>query len=595
MRLNKPSLSRRRLSAGNAAFVAGLAATLLATRVCLAQPGLVLSAPPEGARFIAGSDIPLTALVAYNGSAVTLVSFLADGAPIGVGQPDPHGEWDYTDGSHLSVAVGPCGESMDYSSPGMAEFFMIGGSYIAPRVFVGEFTVWVGGNPVSGPVTVTLSFTADGKLNATLVGAPPLGTRTLTAGVRDSGDSPYNFTWSTTAAGSYTLRAVADYGASQSVTSAPVNITVVAGKPHGSDFVKNLTATGDHGSQWSDAEAQLGLSWSGPIIAWHAVTIGPDNLRSNRIYCARSMDNGATFQPWTLVKAQDDARFTFSPQWMAVDGNDVHIITLAHATGDDGQRLEYHRSTDGGATFEPLQLLGSTGLGENFNHALIAASGGKVSIAVSFSRYLEPNAIKFLRSADGGVSWVGQGIFSTSVASIDLAEMHQAGDDVTLTWDGGEAGGFWFDGTAHIACSSDAGATFAITALEDRPVGFAGGNHMDKPRAARDGTNVVALFIRENTAGTPTFPEIFLRRSTDGGVTFGPPVNLAPGLNPTNEVPADGQFDVALDGTNVCVVLGTTANQLYVTRSVNGGASFSAPVRLADRPFNQRNPTLLSG
>lgn len=556
-----------------------------------AAPAVGISQPADGARFIAGASIPLMAVVTNDGAVITGLDFLANGSLLGPGQPDPHGEWDYADGSHLSVMRGMFGESMDYSAPGFAEFFMLEGQYITPGVFVGEFFSHGGGSFISGSVIVTLTFTADGKLNAVLDGAAPLGKRTLSAGVRFGQETPFTFTWPMVAAGSYTLEAVAKYGASQTVASAPVHITVVGGKPHGSAFVQNLTATATHGSDWNDQEQQLGLSWNGPIVAWHASTKGTNDINTNRIYVARSTDNGVTFQPWTLVKAQDDATFTFSPQWMAVDGSTVHLITISHASADDGQRLEYYRSTDGGETFEPLQLLGHTAFGENFNHALIAASEGKATIAVSFSRLEHPNTIKFIRSTDAGATWQGYAMFTNSVASIDLAELHQSGNNVTLTWDSGEASGFWFDGTAHIACSSDAGATFTITPLEDRPVGFAGGNHMDKPRAAREGTNVVALFIRENITGTPTFGELFLRRSTDAGVTFGGPVNLAPGMNnPDQEVPADGQFDVTLDGTNVCVVFGTTDNQLYLTRSVNGGASFSAPVLLADRYFNQGNP-----
>lgn len=188
----KPFLGRRLLSAGNAALVAGFTTTLLATRVCLAQPGLEISAPPDGASFTAGSDIPLMAVVTHNGTAVTRVDFLANGTPIGVGQPDPHGEWEYTDGSHLSIMLGFFGESMDYSTPGMAEFFMMGASYITPTVFVGEFTTRVSGNPVTGPVTVTLSFNATGQLSAAMNGAPPLGRRTLTAGTRFGDEVPYH-------------------------------------------------------------------------------------------------------------------------------------------------------------------------------------------------------------------------------------------------------------------------------------------------------------------------------------------------------------------------------------------------------------------
>jgi hypothetical protein len=564
-----------------------LCATLFMPALCRAQPSVAFDHPLEGATFTAGDDISLGAVVTNNSAVITGLDFFVNGTRLGPGQPDPHGEWEYADGSHLSVMHGMFGETMDYSTPTM-EFFIIDGQYVTPTVFVGEFTTWVGGNLTTGAATVTLSFTADGKLNVVIDGGAPLAQRTLSAGTRFGEETPFTFSWPSVPAGSYTLEAIAKYGASQTAVSAPIHITVLGGKPYGSDYVRNLTSTPTHDHAWSDTDNQLAVSYSGVHVAWCASATGTNNVSTNRIYYARSQDNGTTFEPWVVIQDRTNTSYTLGSQWLAVDGSTVHIIVISHAEGESGQRLDYYRSTDGGATFEPPQLLGSTAPGENFNRALVAASDGKASIAISFSK--DTNTLKFLRSADNGATWQGEGVFSTSVSSIDLAALRQAGNDITLTWDDGEAAGFWFDGAAHVACSSDAGATFTVTPLEARPLGDGGGNHADVPRAAREGTNVVVLFIRENTDGASPFGELFLRRSTDAGVTFGGPVNLSSVLDPAAEVPADGQYDVVIDGANVCVVFGTTDNQLYQVRSVNGGGSFSEPVLLADRYFNQGNP-----
>lgn len=569
----------------------------LAAGVCHAQPNLLIVSPPEGAQFIAGNDVPLTAMVTNNGSAVTQVSFLANGSAIGLGQPDPHGEWSYVDGSHLSVMAGFFGEGMDYSSPGMSEFFTMSGSFVTPLVFVGEFTTWAAGSHTSGPVTVTLSFTANGELNAAMNGPAPLGQRTLTAGVRGDEGSPYRCNWPEVAAGSYELRAVARYGASQSVTSAPVNITVSGGKAHGSIYVQNLTFTGAHGGEWQDKENQLGLSWSGVHVAWMASATGTNGITTNRVYHARSLDNGATWQPWTLVEERTASGYASIPQWMAVDGNDVHLLTITDHFVDGGsvshgQRLQYHRSTDGGASFEPVQVLGTTVFGENYNQALISASDGYVSIAVSFSKAEHPNALKFLCSTNGGASFTGTEAL-TSLVGIYLSQLQQSGSRIFLTWDSFYYGGFWYDGAAQLTSSSDAGATFSTVALETPPAPFVGGNHGNFPRAAVEGLNVCVAYIFENTNATPSHGELLVRCSTDGGLSFGPPVNVAPDLvDPFVELPADADYDIAMDGSNISVVFATTGYRTYLARSTNGGTSFLPPQLLATPSMHAESPML---
>ena len=97
------------------------------------------------------------------------------------------GEWKFPDNSKLGVLATTIG--LDYTAADYTvannDFYMIDGNYTNQTTFVGTFTRWVNPTtPVTGAVTVTLSLTADGKLSATLTGAAPLGTVTLTGGVK---------------------------------------------------------------------------------------------------------------------------------------------------------------------------------------------------------------------------------------------------------------------------------------------------------------------------------------------------------------------------------------------------------------------------
>jgi hypothetical protein len=361
-----------------------------------------------------------------------------------------------------------------------------------------------------------------------------------------------------------------------------------AGKPHGSDYVRNLTQTAAHNEQWEDLENQLAVSGSTVHVAWHAYTTGSDNLTTNRIYYARSLDRGATFQPWVLLEERTESGYRFSSQWLAVDGSDVHLIALAEgytdAGGNHGQRLQYHRSTDGGATFEPPVLLGSTLIDEGFGGALLAADAGRVSVAVTFLKQTHNPLIKFLRSADRGTTFAATVL---SPLAPGLVQLTQSGSQVCLLWQEVYSVGFWGDGAAQVACSTDGGTNFTVNSLEPPPAPLVGNLHADSPRLALAGTNVVAVFIFENTNTTPTQAELHVRRSTDAGVTFGPPVNLTQSLDPDVDLPGDGQYDVAVDGTNVCVVFANQVGDLYRTRSTDGGASFLPPMLVVDRWFNQ--------
>ena len=537
----------------------------------------------------AGSGIALQALVTNATPAVSRVDFLANGSVVGVGQPDPHGEWSYADGSHLGILSGPFGEGMDYNTPGMAEFFTLGGTYVTPSVYVGEFTTWVGGNPVSGAVTVTLRFTADGELSAVLDGDAPLGKRTLTAGTRGAGESPYTFTWSNVSAGSYTLLAVAQYGASLSVTSAPVHITVVGGKANGSDHMINLTATPAHDDNWYDEQNQLVVDQDIIHNAWHSRWLDPDGVlpATNRIYYTDSTRSGVSPENWILLDERTDSPYAMNGGvWMAVDSSSVHIVTISQGWADDGGGLHdyvmrYHRSTDGGRTFEPARVLTTAGYWNYMGAPLIAASQGRVTIAWGGSTGETGYSVYVMNSADNGGTFTSQTLFNDESGLLNLSELRQESQAIALAWKHHASSG----GATHIACSINGGTNYTVTEIEPYIVEYAAGSTAgaDLPQVALQGSTVLIAYFSEDTNANPIVPDVFVRQSTDGGATFSPARSLTQGaLTSDAGLPTGGQLDLSLSGNRAGAVFATSAAHVYLARSTDAGTGFLPPQQLGN-------------
>jgi hypothetical protein len=115
----------------------------------------------------------------HNGSSYGIVTFKYENIlPLDIANMAGH--WIFPDNSELGVLATAVG--LDYTAAN-SDFYTIDGNYTNQTTFVGTFTRW---NPstATGAVTVTLSLMLDGTLNATLTGAAPQGTVTLTGGVK---------------------------------------------------------------------------------------------------------------------------------------------------------------------------------------------------------------------------------------------------------------------------------------------------------------------------------------------------------------------------------------------------------------------------
>lgn len=166
---------------------------------------------------------------------VQSVKIRSNGSVIGSAAPVSYfGEWSFPDGSHISILEGKDRTSVmiDYTPPGGAPMFLIGGTMTGNDTCSGEFMYWPGGGVTNtGNVSATFAFTTAGLLNVNFVGDIPLGTRNVIGGL--SRNETYHFVWNNPPAGKQSLTAVVTClisGTPFEVTSGAVAINVVLPK-----------------------------------------------------------------------------------------------------------------------------------------------------------------------------------------------------------------------------------------------------------------------------------------------------------------------------------------------------------------------------
>jgi hypothetical protein len=301
------------------------------------------------------------------------------------------------------------------------------------------------------------------------------------------------------------------------------------------------------------------------------------------------------------------------PQVSAL-GNDVHVVWVDAATGNGD--IYYRRSTDGGASFGPARNLSEEGItpeqeaggvrvlaqgrhvyvtwvegglrfrssddrGTTFGPVLeltgysegglrLAAGGGE-NVYMAWYRTLEDEQgdIYFVRSPVAGRVFADIENLSGN-RNYGTVELAARGNHVYVVWDdfGSNDGSDLF-----FRRSTDAGITFEptvqLTDTED--------NSRDQQIAVHGNT----VYVTWNEC--PWRCQVWLRRSTDAGVTFGAPVQVSQGLEDAFEP------RLVVRDTRVFVAwTGQTADryeaEIYLSLSVDGGATFGAPANVSGTP-----------
>ena len=295
-----------------------------------------------------------------------------------------------------------------------------------------------------------------------------------------------------------------------------------------------------------------GHTW---VAVWHRFEPGVGIRRDSDVVWSRSLDRGATWStPVAFEPADAEPRREFSPT-LATDGHGVWIAVWhayliektpgSPAAGDYG--LFFSRSTDGGATWSTQAPLHSDADSDDLDDMTtrIAADGSGHWLVV-WNRFDVPSAADpmVVRSSDGGATW-------STPERIDSFEAPDApsGPVIGLATDGA---GVW-------------GVLLAVAG----------------PHAAPYSDDA----------------ETYFSRSTDLGVTWSVPVPVAltaerreRGWSLAND--RAGTWMVAWGSTVAPMDDDTWGDDLFVARSTDSGASWSAPTRITESETTEFSPAL---
>ncbi|MGI0027675.1 MAG: hypothetical protein ACREAD_07530, partial [Nitrosopumilaceae archaeon] len=156
---------------------------------------------------------------------------------------------------------------------------------------------------------------------------------------------------------------------------------------------------------------------------------------------------------------------------------------------------------------------------------------------------------------------------STNHGDSILPQMIVSGNDVYVVWNDNSTGKYGI----LITKSTDGGMTFGTPVDISRNIGSSG-----SPQFAVSGNDVYVVWQAKTTGKY----QIIFAKSTDGGTTFSTPANIS-----TNS--GDSSYPkIAASGNNVYITWSlTTTNKdydTYFTKSADKGATFSVPVNISN-------------
>jgi hypothetical protein len=322
-----------------------------------------------------------------------------------------------------------------------------------------------------------------------------------------------------------------------------------------------LFSTVAYGDTWTKRER---LSWNAGYSLYPAIAVDGLNIYvvwqdetpgNNEIYFKKSDNAGAT---WTTKKNLSNTVHSSVYPVIAVDGSNIYVVWAEYTVGNP--EIYFKKSDDGGATWTTERLTDNAGYS---NDPAIAVDGQ--SIYVVWQDDSPGNSeIYFKKSDDGGTTWtINKRITWTAHRSHSPA-IAIDGSNIYVVWQDDNSPG---NSEIYFKKSDDGGTTWTTERLTDNA------GYSNDPAIAVDGSNIYVVW----EDSTPGNPEIYFKKSVDGGVTWIKNKRL------TNTAGYSWYPAIAVDGSNIYVVWEdeTPGNpEIYFKKSVDGGVTWIKNKRL---------------
>lgn len=328
-------------------------------------------------------------------------------------------------------------------------------------------------------------------------------------------------------------------------------------------FNDSLSATAYYNQGWCVAAG----SGEDVHVVWREKRDG-----NYEIYYKRSQDGGTTWG--TDINLSNDPAYSMNPS-VAVSGTNVYAVWLDYRDGTEGE-IYFKRSQDGGSTWRP-----DTNLSNDPNRSeqpSLCILGTDVHVVWRDSRDGFPNfEIYYKHSPDGGTTWGPDTRLTADTSNSGYPSVAASGSDVHVVWTD------WRNSYPEIYYkrSTNGGTTWGSDIrLTDDP------HHSFHSCIAVSGLNVHVTW-EETRDGTY---EIYYKRSTDGGATWGPDIRL------TNSSYWQSRPSISVSDSLVHIVFHDDRNgpagnnEIYYKCSINGGIIWSPDTRLTNDPSYSLQP-----
>jgi hypothetical protein len=289
----------------------------------------------------------------------------------------------------------------------------------------------------------------------------------------------------------------------------------------------------------------------------------------------RSLDGGASWQERVILLDYDYDNWpnmmTGETTRLAVDGDNVHVIQLRFVSGWHYE-LDYFRSTDSGATFEPKRTIARGRDGFPITTPRLSAGGGRVAVAYGYlpNWYSDSRGCMLLSNDNGDTFTVTEVLDNSNSVygySYTCLDIKRTADKIVSIWRVS-------DGSKVLAVTSTDGGTtcrgVALTSLVSQ-MWSVNSDGMRPQLCALTGETMHLAWLQRNESGRAAF---FYARSLDGGVTFETARDLSEGTIGSDEI-RGGRMIMAAQGTHVylCYVANASGG-VWLRSSNNSGASF---------------------
>jgi hypothetical protein len=285
---------------------------------------------------------------------------------------------------------------------------------------------------------------------------------------------------------------------------------------------------------------------------------------NKEIYYKRSTDDGVT---WGADTRLTNNSFSSSAPAVSASGQVVHIAWVDDRDGND--EIYYKRSTDDGVTWGPdTRLTDSTGTSEN---PCVSASGQNVHIVWQDNR--DGNfEIYYKQSTDGGVSWGADTRLTNNSSYSSPPSIAVSGSILHVVWADNRDANI----EIYYKRSTDSGISWgADTRLTNDP------SYSGDASVAASGSNVYVVWSDQRDGFLVN--EIYCKSSTDGGITWGIDTRL------TYALWVATYPSISVSGSNVHVVWNDSRDwggggffEIYCKRSTDGGLSWGGDTQLTN-------------